>query len=674
MGCTPSFSDGTRRRGEPLDLFSFDSTTKHNSSNISVQKQNHNPIFLHNKPRTISQMFIHLSETDSIDVNDDVIEHMPEKWLKGKEKDYLYDKKIYYKKYNKSFVDAYAELQTDGIPIIVTSDSLIYLFNKIREKCIVELEENLIYMRLNELCIKMVSIIKNMLENNSKKLDNNVRNILLSLQIFFSIPYAILNVGDLNRLTGVGDYDASLYVLEMMNITCDPRIFMTTARNILECKTSSIKFGDISLQLNGDVFKLKKYDRSSLEFKKYYLALMSLMSVEFEINNKTILTTIIVSKLFEVLEEEFNFLESLLNESIGLTKTKKINGALLLVNEIKKITGQEKSSQIDFFNWAEKNIYVVSKEMNSLLDKYGKLVFKLFGDFPLPTNNINLELSKRKHDYVFSIYDLMYTMMQNDTARNKMKPENLELLNDDFNLLKGKYFTLSNSSFNDQYIKLLRSLTSDTTTLRNIRKNPFSLDVWKTKQLKTQIGAYIDFEHTELIVKKSNESDRQIRKTSISIDFNYDKDVIIEPINLFWNDLLAIVHLFKDLIKKVSPGIHCELRTLKQFETLEKILKIIIKHDTEKFQYILPSYISLFIDEPHGLLDNVAGKYFSTTIGKKDDICYGIGNVDVMFIELDNGKRFAGPVYATYEFISLKNTKSDKLAGYVDFNEVTINV
>jgi hypothetical protein len=605
-----------------------------------------------NKPRTLS-----LISVPSIRLieEEEKLDYIPEQWLKSKEKDYLYEHKIYFKKFTKSFQNIYTDLQDSDIKVIITCDSILYAFNKIREKCIEDLETNVLYGKLNNLCVKIFTYIKNLLDDKTKKFSEQARNIMFLLKFYFSIPYSILNINILGHLTGSVDMnmESTKSILEMMGIFENQTLFMNTIKNILAYKDVTIKICDVTLRFSGNMFEMKKYDLSSIEFKKYFLALTFLCGFSFDIvtnnittNNKSTLVASFVSKILEPFLDEIINLELSLDEVFGLTCTNKLKNCLTTLNsEIPKTPLPE------MLNWMVTNLSF----LNKIFIKNKITSFQMLGKVISP--NLVFDTFRNQGINTFSSLDLAYTLFQNDTAKNKMSENYFKQSEENLNLIRIKNLTLSNKSFHDQYMKLIRSLTFDSSSLRNGKKKPFCGDLWNVKQLKTQLGSYVDFAYTNQI-----QNSYVLQKYSNDRSNFQDKEIMIEPISLFWNDMLCIVLSLKDImLKEFVSKSNC----IKKLDMLEKILRVIIRNELDKFKYILSSYLTLF-DETD---QNVYSKYFSIQHdGEGKDICLGLDCIDVMFVELDNGKIYAGPTYSVHEFEIKNNTKSTEISGYVDFN------
>lgn len=457
-------------------------------------------------------------------------------------------------------------------------------------------------------------------------------------------------------------------------------------------------FDNLTLNMFGTSLKPKGHYGETLDLKKYYMAFTWLSGFNVEIdrtkNIEQQLAPIfqlynIVAKIAENNIINIDEFQNQINTIFGKPTTYTISS---FVNDIPKLESLDES-----LSWILANIkyfqpYCKTDSTIKLITNYfnDKLPFNLFGecikldhtiisklvDDKLVTENSNILLRK------FPLtYDLIYTLFGN----KYIKEDITRLMTNIENLQRDGYiydthleqlaieceFYMFPETIYDQELKMIRSLAQDKLSIF-----PFNTNFWGKKQAVAQIAHYVEVRHDNCLY---------IKKTCGFMQCCEYPDLLVEPVPLFWTEMLALVNMFQKIeisTDKWESANH--KRTLDSFakalnmfieysnlyldskpiedKIVKKLKSIIVEHHSSGGDlYYEGWYSNLFHDIKKELKPNPEISSYFTGLnderGPGGHLHIGTGPCKLMYILINDPitkeeKIMLGPTYSAYEFIT----------------------
>jgi hypothetical protein len=444
--------------------------------------------------------------------------------------------------------------------------------------------------------------------------------------------------------------------------------------------------------INTSLLKPKGYYLENSKLSNYFTALSWICNYTINLNNdNSIIEAFMLCKIMEQHKHIIEKFTNLINKINGTSDTEfTFNTLLPEINKILVTMGLLSAQSL------EKCLGYIVLNKDIIIEKF--LATKNFNKFNIMDHVKQLDtiVIENMIDDKFiddtgktplrkfpSVYDLVYTIFDNDTCYTNLKDrmDTISILNRDgyqyTNHLKNirKNYNINNYNNNSlylQHLKLIKSLSSNTCSEGNKEMmkerclEPFDKDAWYKKQVNTQIGSYSEFKYdniNNLSVGSHYQLNKNIAKPS---------EIMVEPCLTFWTELLNTIIMIKNVINDPENKYYNKLN---KFESIvNKLIKITNMYISKKvvdisiideLKLIMLNkeydaiyngwYAGLFMesDDVHKYSPECASIFSAPqdSRGLKGDVHIGTGSVQTMYIIINNTV-YMGPVYSIYESIS----------------------
>lgn len=617
------------------------------------------------------------------------------------EKQKLFDTGIIYKNLNTlTFVETYMALYNNDMPVMITSDSILYALHKLYDNFLEEIEY---YFGVNAIFNICENILKNLYS--VQETEEN-KTYLQSLEIMFYVPLMLLNNRD--RILTQDEMvklwkkiiDES-YKKITSSITkpkfVSQQVIDNILKQIMDFTDITLNLNQVSFEMNGTSFKPRGHYTKTEILQKYFKAFtwLSSLTINFkekdtkEIYDNKLLLTILLHKVASCEMENIIKFEKFIEKIIGAPDSYTMSSFEELVKHTKDMTFDEIIEKKQ--NLCDSVILTKKSNLTNFGDMYDNLSEHSFGiigkglsyDHLLINELIDKKNKNRKYP---SVFDITYALFQNESTIKQVKDRMENIYNsgrdginyeDHINELKKKYenvFDKESNSLYEQELKILKSLTQD-----KIEDHPFNQDYWGFKQAQTQIAHYAELRHDNVLYAKENFGGGACCRHA---------DLIIEPVPTFWKEIMILVDMLQDVVSmfgtentstrwtirafksnipKIIEYLENQMNNREQPQKLSEYLRgIINEFDGSGGRAYMGWYPKLFTREKDFLdFKPEVSSIFTGVPDLRDNggiVHLGTGEVQIMYILVKNKttneqKIFLGPVYSAYEIITDYNTR-----------------
>ena len=617
--------------------------------------------------------------------------------LNPKELDQLNDTGIVMKnvktKNNKySFGLALKNLHDHDIPVMITSDMMLYALHRFYDKSL-EIAEVKLIQEFKDLCESMLKTIHS-LPTTNQKLTQNLKGI----EMYLMVPYVIFNSKYAGCMTP--KFNTSNEITNIVSL-------------IKSFEDIDITINGVNFKFNGTTFKPRGHYTNSEELTEYFLAFTWFSKATVKLNKLTqskqeyidsITFAVLLSQIAKQSTEQINkvekFVTTLIGEPDGYTLTSFAEEFECYFMSQTRLTMHKSLTQ--FLTWflppdddfelteiAEKMVLTKQCKLTKFgdsgpaLDKQflTEFCFSLIGkgmsfDNHVINAMVDVEFKSntgfnRKYP---SIYDVGYAVFGNSAslklAQNKMKDSNMDYaeyltkVKSDINIKINE--NTSGNTLYGQELQMLKALSNYPAV------HPFNTNGWQLKQLQTQIGHYSELRHDNVLYAEE------------CCGFGQEcshPDILIEPCLEFWQELKKTIQLMKGVFCSNKASMSWESKKTKaildNFDKMvdkfikylgyfldnkevpprlkEELKSIIDEHRGSGSPYYTGWYCKLFYNDTNALVPTYeASSYFTAVPDDRDDggICH-LGNGDVQLVYIVCNKiLYVGPVYTVYDIVT----------------------
>jgi hypothetical protein len=307
-----------------------------------------------------------------------------------------------------------------------------------------------------------------------------------------------------------------------------------------------------------------------------------------------------------------------------------------------------------------------------------------------------------------TVFDLVYTLFNNNSVEPILTDKMINVTNSQRDgHIYHKHLAKLNDYCNTKFIntkdtkdtplyfaelRMLRALVADKKVFADNNLTPFNTKAFELKQAQTQVGHYSELRHDNVLYLEE--------VCGSHCDCEYP-DIMVEPVNTFWKEMLNVVEKFITFSKKYEND-YPSLKHSQSAQILDKfkeMLEIFIEHTNlyinnkkidmqsdmmKKLSTIVkaeyhgsggPSYggwyMNLFYSDDDALDFNpeIASMFTGVTDDRGDGgiVHIGTGPTQLLYTITQNPnyttdkdkepRVFVGPVYSTYEFITDYGTR-----------------
>lgn len=553
--------------------------------------------------------------------------------LSSKEIETLKNDNILVKKsYKKtSFGRQLIELYNNNMPVMVTSDMMLYCLHRFYDDSL-ELQEV-------ELVTKFINLIENLIITlYSIDYDSQISDLLSALEMYLFIPYKILSNEKCHN-PKYNNFEDINIIVNKINLH----------------QSINLKLFDIYFKIDGSVFKPRGHYTKNTILSNYFMAFTWFTSAIIKFNNmdNNYINSIIFASVFskiaskcsQIIEIE-EFVKEIIGEPEGYTCS-------TFIEKIESINDIPIES---FALW----IYLNGSKFVETLN-LNKFYFSVIGK----GSNFDNQLLEDLTDFKFEknvgidkkypkIFEITYALFENEDSFDLQESKDYKYSNY-LKILQQKYSNIPTNSLYSQEINLLKGLS------QKINISPFNSKKWGYKQAQTQIGHYNELRHDNVLYLEE--------KYGCCCTCQY-VDILIEPSIDFWKEYLILIDKMKLIFKNPKSVIILDnfttivnlfIKYLEYFlvnenvpENIKNKLKAIIteNHGGSGATIYSGWYPGLFYKCSDCVIQKYeVSSYFTGVPDVRDDggvIHLGNGDPQLLYL-VSNNKIFMGPVYEVYE-------------------------